>query len=309
MMISGERATSSGAVSPSWHLCGVPTSDEELWEMSAGFIAEGLAAQERVTYFEDGTAQAVLDRLADDHVPVGAALARGQLEIVPAERTRALVAGPAELAGALLGARIAESLADGWRGWRTTGQFSHGLQALGPAGLLRFDRALDGGLAGRPARALCLYDRRRYPEAALPELCAVHPGEVGAPSVYDDGLLRITRGGLGRARLAGEADHSNDGMIDRLLGVVLDEVLRSPAGLTEVTLDLASLRFLDVAGAAALVHGAEQFPDTHRLVLRDVRPPVLRVLDRCGSPFVPQLDVVARAPGHPSPAPDVRRAG
>jgi len=34
--------------------------------------------------------------------------------------------------------------------------------------------------------------------------------------------------------------------------------------------------------------------DTHRLVLVGARPGVHRVLDRCGAPFAPQLEVVPR---------------
>ena len=48
------------------------------------------------------------------------------------------------------------------------------------------------------------------------------------------------------------------------------------------------------AGAVELVHAAETFPDTHRLVLVGARPGVHRVLDRCGAPFAPQLEVVPR---------------
>jgi len=292
---SGGSMTTSARVPPPRHSCATPRSDEQLWELSAGWIAEGLATNERVTYFEDGTADAVLERLVDDHVPVDGALARGQLEIVPADDTRALLSGPLAATRALVRTRIADALAAGYAGWRMTGQMNHGLQARGGTGLCHYDTALDEELTGRPARALCLYDRARYPEPTVREMRAAHRHEVDAPSAYDDGLLRITRAGPGRARLAGEADHSNHGMIERLLTTVLDEALRSPTGPATVTLDLSSLRFFDVATAAALVHAAaDRFPSSHRLVLHGVRPPVLRVLDRCGSPFAPQLDVVPR---------------
>ncbi|MGQ0573316.1 MAG: MEDS domain-containing protein [Pseudonocardia sp.] len=296
---------------PPRHTCAFPISDEQLWEMSAAWIAEGLVAGERVTYFEDGTAEAVLERLGDDRVPVDGALARGQLEIVPAAATRSVLSGSLDSGRALVRAQIAGSLADGYAGWRMTGQMNHALQAAGGVSLLQYDLALDAELTGRPGRALCLYDRRRYPDAAIREMRAAHSAEVRAPSVYDDGLLRITRSGLGAARLAGEADHSNHGMIDRLLATVLDEALRAHSGPAAVTLDLASLRFLDVAGSVALVHAAEQFPATHRLVLRGVRPRVQRVLDRCGAPFAPQLDVLARGDRAPDAGPpaEVRWAG
>lgn len=281
------------SASPS-HVCAFPMSDEQLWEMSAAFIADGLAADDHVVYFSDNTAEAVLERLADDGVAVDAPLAGGQLEIVPTETTRAILSGSVEDGCAGLRASIDKALAAGRSGWRMTGEMSHGLRRLGGVGLPEYDRGMAAELAGRPARALCIYDRRRYSDAAVHEMRAVHEHEVGAPAVYDDSLLRITRTGLGGVRLAGHADFSSRGMIDRLLDNVLDDALRSHAAPVALTVDLASLRFLDVAGAIAMVQAADRFPSTHRLVLRGVRPRVQRVLDRCGAPFAHQLDVIAR---------------
>ena len=52
------------------HACLVPDSEDHLWEATAAFVAGGLAVGERVLYFEDDTADALLGRLADDRVPV-----------------------------------------------------------------------------------------------------------------------------------------------------------------------------------------------------------------------------------------------
>lgn len=275
------------------HACALPVSDEQLWEMSAAFVADGIAADDRVVYFDDGTADQVLERLDDDDVPVADVLARGQLEIARARTTHAVLSGTIADTVAKLRASIDRALADGFRGWRMTGTMTHGLSRDGGLGLVDHDRAIDAGIAGRPAKVLCFYDRRRYPDTVQARLRAIHRHELTAPAMYDDGLLRITRTGLGAARLAGEADHSNHGMLDRLVGSVLDEVLRAPAGPEAVTVDVASLRFLDVAGAVALVQAAERFPSAIRLRLRAARPRVERVLDRCGAPFATQLDVLS----------------
>lgn len=276
------------------HACAFPISDEQLWEMSAAFIADGIAAEDRIVYFDDGTADAVLERLVDDEVPVAEVLERGQLEIVPPRATRAILSGSLAAERAQLRASIDGALADGYRGWRITGQMSHGMQGTGGLDLIDYDGAMAAEIAGRPARALCIYDRAHYTEPEQHRMRTVHEHEVTAPSVYDDGLLRITRPGLAAARLAGEADHSNHGMLDRLLESLLDEALRAHAAPAAVTVDVSSLRFIDVAGAVALVHATDRFPVTHRLVLRGARQRVQRVLDRCGAPFAPQLDVLAR---------------
>jgi anti-anti-sigma factor len=275
------------------HACAVPVSDEQLWEMTARFVALGLSAGEQVLYFDDGTVEYVLERLVDDRVPVRGPLADGRLAVVEAERTRRALSSPVREIRDSLIAQVDEAVAAGYTGVRVTGQLSSGLQRAGGVGLPDYDAAMDEVVAGRPVRVLCLYDRRRFPDEAIEELRALHRVEVEAPALYDDNLLRVTRVAPFRVRLAGEVDHSNRPVVSRLVEVTLDDALRSPDSPETIELDLSSLRFLDVAGAVALVHAAESFPQSHRLALRGVRRGVLRVLERCGASFAPQLDVTA----------------
>ncbi|MHA6782850.1 MEDS domain-containing protein [Pseudonocardia saturnea] len=278
------------------HACTVPVSDEQIWEMTARFLADGLAAGERVIYFEDGGADALLQRLDDDRVAYRIPMQRGQFEIVPAVVTRQLHSGSAgQLLDAVDGV-VTESLDKGFPSVRLSGDGSHGLALDGGAMMLEYESKLDTVLGPRPGRMLCMYDRGRFPEDMIERLRALHDTEVVAPAVYDDSLLRITSSGPSTARVAGEVDHSNRPRIKRLLEVALDDALRSHSSSTEITLDLSSLRFLDVAGAVSLVHAAEEFPSTHRLVLTGVRPGVARLLDRCGAPFAEQLRVDPRMP-------------
>ena len=279
------------------HACAVAVSDEQRWEITAGFVAAGLSRHERVVYFDDGTADAVLDRLADDRIETTCPLADGQFVIVPDDSTRAALRTPVSNVQAMVMRTIDDSIAAGYSGMRLTGQLSYALGSPGGVSLTEYCGGLDQVLDGRPARVLCLYDRLRFPDAAIEELRAQHQEEIVGPAIYDDGLLRITRTGPSAVRLAGEVDHSNRPMIGRLLETTLDETLRSHSAPAEITLDLASLRFIDVAGAVSLVHAAEEFPSTHRLVLDRVRPRVLRVLDRCGAPFAEQLSVNAPPEG------------
>jgi anti-anti-sigma factor len=268
------------------HACAVPVSDEGLWELTARFLACGLARGEKVVYFDDGTAEWVLDRLVEDRSPVRRALRSGQLQVVSADVTRGAFRSPLSDVRSLLHSYADGALAQGWNGFRMTGQQSYG--ALAPAGipLTAYDAALDEVVAERSLTALCLYDH-----------------ELATASAYDDGLLRITQTGQTSVRLAGEADHSNRPMIQRIIGETLDRSLRSAEAGSDIELNLASLRFLDVAGAVLLVHAAEEFPSSRRLLLTDVRPAVLRVLDRCGAPFAAQL-VVREARVDPTPEED-----
>jgi anti-anti-sigma factor len=275
------------------HAIAVPVSDEQLWQVSAEFLAHGLTSGEQVVYFDDGTSTQVLERLADDGVPVAEALRDGRFTIVPSDAGRH---GSREEAAKAVRAIIDDALAAGYPAVRITGRLDFAPRR-GGLSIVDYDRAIDKVVRDRPAHVLCLYDRARYPEDVVEAMRAVHRTEVVSPAIYDDGLLRITATGASAARVAGEVDHSNRPRIRNLLESALDRALRLPDAPTDITLDLASLRFLDVAGAVGLVHAAEEFPSAHRLVLTGVRPRVQRVLDRCGAPFAPQL--VVRARSHP----------
>jgi anti-anti-sigma factor len=273
------------------HACAVPVSDEQLWELSAGFVAAGLAGGEQVMYFDDGTAESVLERLADDGVDVEKPIAEGSFEIVSPDATHTALRSPPTAMAKIISAAIDEAVAQGYAGVRLTGQFDYALQRAGGVSLAEYDAVLDDAIRERPARVLCLYDRRRFPEAVIEQLRAQHHTELVVPAIYDDNLLRITCTSPTCVRVAGEVDHSNRPRIRRQLEASLDQALRAPHSPGEVTLDLSSLRFLDVAGAVALVHAAEEFPSSLKLVLTGVRPRVMRVLDRCGAPFAAQLVV------------------
>jgi anti-anti-sigma regulatory factor len=285
------------------HVCAVPDSTEHLGELAAAYVAHGLDRGERILYFDDdGAADVLLRRLVEDGVEVDDPLRHGQLEILPAERTRRTFRTPLSEVHAGMSGEVARSRELGWNGTRMTGQM-HSVLEAGAAGTLpeydgllaRLIRESAGGLT-----ALCTYDTEHFPAEQIDIMRALHRDHVPCSTAYDDGLLRIVRLGTGHARLAGEVDHSNRSKITSLLHSALDAALRSADASTDIGLDLASVRFVDVATAVALVHAAESFPATHRLVLHRVRPRVLRVLERCGAAFSPQLVF----DDHP-PAPEV----
>jgi anti-anti-sigma factor len=282
----------------SGHALAVPISDEQLWEVTAGFLATGLDLGERVVYFDDGTLDQVLERMTDDGVAVATPMREGRFAVVPTDATRAALNSPLADVGAAVRGVIDDALAAGYPGVRFCGQLQAGLQRTAEGSMIELDRVVDEQVRDRPASVLCLYDRVRFPDEFIDAMRAVHTTEVVAPAVYDDGLLRITATGAGVARVAGEVDHSNRPRIRKLLETALDTALRAPDAPHDIVLDLSSLRFLDVAGAVGLVHAAEEFPSAHRLVLTGVRPRVQRLLDRCGAPFASQL-VVRAHPGAP----------
>jgi anti-anti-sigma factor len=277
------------------HAVAVPVSDEQLWQISAEFLAHGLLRGEHVIYFDDGTSDRVLERMTDDGVAVAGPLREGRFTIVPSDRHRS----PHEVAETVRAA-VDAALAAGYPAVSITGRLTFvvkhagGESGMRESGMADYHRVIEEVVRHRPAHVLCIYDRARYPEEVVEAVRAAHRTEVVAPAIYDDGLLRITALGPGSARVAGEVDHSNRPRIRSFLEAALDKALRLPDAPTDICLDLSSLRFLDVAGAVGLVHAAEEFPNAHRLVLTGVRSRVQRVLDRCGAPFATQLVVHTR---------------
>jgi anti-anti-sigma factor len=277
------------------HTCLVPDSVEHSREVAAAWLAGGLSAGERVMYFEDETAEAVLDRLADDRVPVERALTDGQFVLVPTESTLAAATSPLAGLADLIGGMIRESEVAGWPGLRMTGETVNIQIGTGLDTVVAYESIVDRVLRDHPtARLLCRFEREFFDDEALDAVRAVHASELLTPTVYDDGLLRVTRTGPAALRLAGEADHSNRPVIRRLLDSTLAQALRSASAPSDIVLDLSSLRFVDVSGVVGLVHTAEELPDSHRLVLTGVRPRLLRALERCGAGSARRLTVEPR---------------
>ncbi|MFP5069882.1 MEDS domain-containing protein [Pseudonocardia nantongensis] len=290
----------AGEISPGDHVCAIPDSTEHLGELASDFVARGLTGGSKILYFDDdGAADRLLRRLDEDGVDVEEPLRRNQLEIRPPEATRQTFALSLREIHAGVSGEVERSVQDGWAGMRLTGQM-HGTLAPGASATLpEYD-----GLLARLIRenrqtlsALCTYDQAHFPAEQIEIMKALHRDHIRPARAYDDGLLRIVRLDAAHARLAGEVDHSNRPKITSLLYAALDAALRSPEGSTDIGLDMASVRFVDVATATALVHAAEGFPATHRLVLHRVRPRVQRILDRCGAAFSPQLIFDDRPPG------------
>ncbi|MFC4456982.1 MEDS domain-containing protein [Pseudonocardia nematodicida] len=279
---------------PSSHVLAVPVGDEQMCEMVSQFLAGGLAAGERVSYFDDDTADAVLARLCDDGVDVTEPLRTGQFQLVPQEFTRAALLAPMDELGGVLEHNMQSAIDDGWNGLRFTGQMNHGLTREGGQRLDEYDQVLDDAMRGRPVHGLCIYDHARYPDDLIATMRRLHAVEIESPPVYDDSLLRITESAPDRIRLAGEVDHVNRPLMRRVIGRYLDRIARGDVDNDVLSVDLASLRFCDVASAVSVVHAAEELPVTLRLRLDNVRPGIARLLDRCGAAFAPQLEMKVR---------------
>lgn len=267
------------------HTCLIPDSDEHIWEATAAWITSGIRAGERVLYFEDETADRLLTRLEDDRVPVASAMADGQFAVIPTEMTRATVTVPLDQVEQVMHQAVEETAAQGWPGLRFVGESARARLDMGLDMLVGYETIVERVLLAHPqVRLLCLYDRRVFDEQAIAAMRRIHRTELVTEPIYDDGLLRVTRPEPGKFRFAGEIDYSNRILLRRLLTHSLENMLRSVTAPDDVTLDLASVRFLDVSATTELLHLAREFPRGHHLVLEGVRPHLRRLLHRVDQP-------------------------
>src|SRR5881397_2075062 len=163
------------------HAIAVPVSDEQLWQISAEFLAHGLVRGEHVIYFDDGTSDRVLERMTDDGVAVAGPLREGRFTIVPSDRHTS----PHEVAETVRAA-VDAALAAGYPAVRITGRLTFVVKHGGAAhGVADYDRVIEEVVRDRPAHILCIYDRARYPEEILEAVRATHRTEVVAPAIYD----------------------------------------------------------------------------------------------------------------------------
>jgi anti-anti-sigma factor len=272
------------------HACVVMDSDEQHWEIAAGFVAEGFRRREKILYYDGArSTEPLLRRLREDNIDVDGYLRTGQLAVFPPELTNQLwkLSLP-EMAG-LVAQTIGKSLSEGYTGVRVTDEPGGAVHRPAGVPLAEYDRTLHEGMQGHPVTMLCQYERTDWSTSELTELREMHSIEVATPAIYDDGLLRITRHAPYTTRVSGEIDFSNRHLVRTIIDKELDRALRAASQTDEIQVHLESLRFADVTTIIAFVQAAEGFPQSHRLVLYGVQPSIRRVLDRCGAGFTAQL--------------------
>ena len=283
-------------IAPGDHACAVVDSDEQHWEVAAGYVSAGLVRQEKVVYFDgERTAEPLLRRLREADIDVDQAVDTGQLVVMPPDSAHGCHGRAAEVVRSQVRESIEDALREGYSAVRLTDEPA--VAGRNPVHRLGdLDRMIHEVVRDRPVTMLCQYDRRHWSSDDLHELGELHPVEVVAPALYDDGLLRVTRRAPFSTRVCGEIDFSNRDLVRSMIENELERAVRSSAGSGEVAVHLESLRFADVTSVAEFVQAAEGFPESHRLVLYGVQPSVRRLLDRCGATFSSRLEIRDRPP-------------
>ncbi|MEH0827752.1 MULTISPECIES: MEDS domain-containing protein [unclassified Micromonospora] len=261
------------------HVCWVDDDDSGGGLHAAGrFVAGGLRLGHKVVWFTDAVPPAaVRAHLDGSGVPTQAAVADGQLRIVPAVESYA--AGgrftPDEMIGNLT-TEILRARREERPGVRVVGDMGWAVrQGASVADLVRYEAEVNRLFLDGEAAAMCLYDRRLFPTDYLLPATAAHPATVGpnAGRAWAPMLRAYRTRNPHGLRLVGEVDRSNRGAFTAML----DHVAGPGTNQRAAVLDVSELRFADAGAASALARARRNAPSGLRLV--GCRPALRRLLD------------------------------
>ena len=222
------------------HACLTFGEPEELFDLTAAFVRDGLACGMKVVWVSDSPQRATAE-LARRGIAVESALAAGQL--TAAECEGRLLAGQefdARRAMDWLTGQMAACQQEGFPGLRLAVDMSWALRPVtGVEQLPDFEEGVAAALSGSTVSVLCQYDREGFDPVTLATVSAFHSCSVAAATYYADAMLRICRQyappGI---RLAGEIDYQHA----EQLALALTEAIRFEG---DITVNMTALAFID----------------------------------------------------------------
>ncbi len=269
------------------HACLTFGEAEELYDLTAAFVRDGLAAGLQVMWLSDAGQHLAEAELARRGIAAGPAIAAGQL--IPAECQGRLLAGQEFRAQAAVGwltGQMAASQEQGFPGLRVAVDMGWALRPVtGIEQLPAFEEGIAAALAGTTASVLCQYDRDRFDPVTLASVAGFHTRAVAAATYYADAVLRICRQyappGI---RIAGEIDYQ----AAESLGLALAEAVRLDGN---ITINMTGLGFID-APCTMMIADAARTMAAARTVVLSCLPQVAAGFARLGIDGVPGVKLV-----------------
>ncbi|MFK0181716.1 MEDS domain-containing protein [Streptomyces xanthochromogenes] len=275
------------------HLCLAFADDAEQRRVVTSYLQVGLDRGERVLYFADqNTPGQVLNWLREAGTDPAAALDSGQLTVTTADDSY-LADGPfdADAMVTALHKEVSDCLAAGYTGLRVSGEMSWALRDIPGADRLdEYERKVNAVFAGHAASAICQYDARRFDAASLHSFDRRHPAIVAPHPLFTSPSLDLVpslRNGQQALRVIGDVDYHSF----QAFSSALESILDWPG---DLTVDMNSLQFIDLAGMRALVRTAERLRAGRRLHVVDLDPMLCEVMHVVGWDQIPSLSVTAR---------------
>jgi anti-anti-sigma regulatory factor len=269
------------------HACLTFGEREELFDLTAAFVRDGLAAGLKVVWLSDAGPGQAAGELARRGIGVQSALDTGQM--IAAGYEDRLLSGQAfraDRAVRWLSGQLQEARDEGFPGLRVAVDMSWALRPVtGIEQLPRFEEGMAAVLDGTTASVLCQYDRDRFDPVTLASVAGFHTRAVAAATYYADLVLRICRqyapGGL---RIAGQLDYLS---ADHL-ALALAETVRLDG---DITVNMTALDFID-AECTLLIAEAARSIAASRSVRLTCGPEIASGFARLGLADVPRIRLV-----------------
>jgi anti-anti-sigma regulatory factor len=269
------------------HACLTFGEPEDLFDLTAAFIRDGLSSGLKVLWVTDGTQVQAVSELAGRGITVEPALASGQLAAVAWDDGLLCDQGfVADRAMGWLTGQVAACREEEFRGLRVAVNMGWALRPVpGVEQLPDFEKGIAATLPDTGVSVLCQYDRERFDPVTLASVAGFHTRSVAAATYHADVLLRICRQyappGI---RLAGEIDFQAEEPLARALA----EAIRLDG---DVTVNMVALRFIDAFCVRMIVSAARSLAAPRRVVLQSSAA-VDRIFRLLGADEVPGVSLV-----------------
>ncbi|MEV5752406.1 MEDS domain-containing protein [Actinoallomurus sp. NPDC052308] len=292
------------------HACLTFGEAEELADLTAAFVRDGLTGGARVIWLSDTPHEAVaeLGRRGFDPTDVPGRPARdgtGPITVVGCQE--GLTAGRAFDVGRAVGwlrEQVELTRRKGYPALRIALDMGWALRPIaGIEQLPAFEQEI-AVMVGEPAKrtadgrgagsettgalsVLCQYDRDRFDPVTLASVAPFHTHSVAAATYHDDELLRICRQyappGI---RIAGQIDVQ----AQEPLSLALAEAIRVDG---DITVNMADLTFIDVSITRLILEVARSIPRSRRMILH-CHPAIESRFVILGAADLPNVDVSRR---------------
>ncbi|GAA3218311.1 MEDS domain-containing protein [Actinocorallia longicatena] len=251
------------------HVCLTFCEHEELLDLTAAFVRDGLAAGAKVVWLSGLEPAAALAEMAGRGLTLIEAAAEGRM-VVGGHEEGLLLDRSFDLEHATTWLKRQVGGINGFPRLRIALDMSWALRPVsGVEQLPGFEERVGELLEGAPVSVLCQYDRDRFDPVTLASVAASHPVSVAAATYHHDAVLRICRQyappGI---RIAGEIDH----LAADPLAMALQEALRLDG---DITVNMADLHFADASSIRMIIEAARAHPGTTTL--------------RCGPAVLPRF--------------------
>jgi anti-anti-sigma regulatory factor len=246
------------------HACLTYGEPEELHDLTAAFVRDGLLSGLKVVWLSDSELADPVSELArrglaiESAIDVGQLAAAGTVDRLLSHHSFAVGHAMDWLTGEMTASRL-----DGYPGLRVALDMSWALRPIsGIEQLPEFEESIAAALAGTTVSVLCQYDRERFDSVTLASVAAFHTRSVAAATYHADAMLRICRQyappGI---RIAGEIDYR----AEEPLALALAEAIRFDG---DVTVNMSELRFIDASCTRLIVDASRSVAQTRKVILR-----------------------------------------